>query len=81
MEHVSGGNLCGIPGDVMDILANLECAKFGKPRWSVFSVGGGIGIKLLWKRNTSAHSPIHGGGGCHQRVSSKQRKERSQQQI
>ena len=73
MECVSGGNLCGIP---IDILANLECQKRGKPRWSVFSMTEGLGIKLFWVKNaSSARSPIK----THQGVNSKQRKERSQQ--
>ena len=31
MKHVNGGNrVCGIPREVVDILASLECQKLGK---------------------------------------------------
>ena len=44
MARVSGDKLCGIPGEVMDFLATLQCQKLVKPTWSVFNTGGGIGV-------------------------------------
>ena len=33
----------------MDILAAMQCQKLGKPTWTVFSTGGGLGVKLFWR--------------------------------
>jgi len=37
----------------MDILAAMQCQKLGKPTWTVFSTGGGLGVKLFWRNSNS----------------------------
>ena len=78
MACVSGDKLCGIPGEVMDILAAMQCQKLGKPTWTVFSTGGGLGVKLFWRNgNRGTRTPIN----ANQREKPKLRKQRDQRRL
>jgi len=78
MACVSSDKLCGIPGEVMDILAAMQCQKLGKPTWTVFSTGGGLGVKLFWRNgNRGTRTPIN----ANQREKPKLRKQRDQRRL